>query len=365
MKSLINDIEIGGVKDALNILAKAGNEDLFEKAKHQIGDSHPKWPQLKWTDLGGGKFGWRTGTGRGKRASTSSNAGQASAGNSGGQASTGSNAGQAPQAKPAKTDATEKKVGDVSKLTAQQKSMVDKVMDKGFLIVSSKYNDKSKVELKKTLMGNWRCYYDGIDVGIINRKLISDTAAKKIGWYKDAPQAKPAKTDTTEKKKEKKLRPVGTGTNGPERRKMKMVQKTDDISSTKINLSVNDYTKYELDDGELGYFNNAPLKLHDYIADVVEYYDNDGNKKKAGLSINEYYADRRQNKVGGYEARFDGDIIGNFKTLKEAVAALNDWANKMRVPGHGKPKWIYNANRGDYQMHYSLDVPASKANNKG
>ena len=59
MKSLINDIEIGGVKDALNILAKAGNEDLFEKAKHQIGDSHPKWPQLKWTDLGGGKFGWR------------------------------------------------------------------------------------------------------------------------------------------------------------------------------------------------------------------------------------------------------------------------------------------------------------------
>lgn len=66
MKSLINDIEIGGVKDALDILDKAGGEDLFEKAKHQIGDNHPKWPQLKWTDLGGGKFGWRTGTGRGK-----------------------------------------------------------------------------------------------------------------------------------------------------------------------------------------------------------------------------------------------------------------------------------------------------------
>ena len=34
-----------------------------------------------------------------------------------------------------------------------------------------------------------------------------------------ASQEKPAKTDTTEKKEEKKLRPVGTGTNGPERRR--------------------------------------------------------------------------------------------------------------------------------------------------
>ena len=54
------------------------DEDLFEKAKHQIGDSHPKWPQLKWTDLGGGKFGWRTGTGRGKRASTGGTTSQTS-----------------------------------------------------------------------------------------------------------------------------------------------------------------------------------------------------------------------------------------------------------------------------------------------
>ena len=110
MKNLINDIEIEGVRDALDILAKAGTEDLFEKAKHQIGDSHPKWPQLKWTDLGGGKFGWRTGTGRGKRTSTGgSNAGQApqaSAGNMG-QASTsnaGGQASQTSQAKPAKTE---------------------------------------------------------------------------------------------------------------------------------------------------------------------------------------------------------------------------------------------------------------------
>lgn len=138
---------------------------------------------------------------------------------------------------------------------------------------------------------------------------------------------------------------------------------TDDLSSAKINLSVNDYTKKEADD-EDGDYKNAPLKLHDYTAKSVEYYDNDGNKKKASPFISEYYADGRQNKVGGYEAYFNGaDPIGTFKTLNEAVAALNDWSNKMRVPGHGKPKWIYNQSKGDYQMNYSLDVPASTAKN--
>lgn len=115
-------------------------------------------------------------------------------------------------------DRKKPKVGDVSKLTAQQKSMVDKVMDKGFLMTSSKYNDKSKIELKKTLMGNWRCYYDGRDVGIINGKLISDTAAKKIGWYKEETKSATTEpTDTTQTKPKK--RPIGVGTNGPEKRK--------------------------------------------------------------------------------------------------------------------------------------------------
>ena len=151
----------------------------------------------------------------------------------------------------------------------------------------------------------------------------------------------------------------------PDKKKksIKSGSKTNDLSSTKINLSVNDYTKKEADD-EDGDYKNAPLKLHDYIAKSVEYYDNDGNKKKASPFISEYYADGRQNKVGGYEAYFNGaDSIGTFKTLNEAVAALNDWANKMRVPGHGKPKWIYNQSKGDYQMNYSLDVPVSTAKN--
>lgn len=114
-------------------------------------------------------------------------------------------------------------VGDVSKLTAQQKSMVDKVMDKGFLMTSSKYNDKSKVELKKTPMGNWRCYYDGRDIGAtISGKLISDTAAKKIGWYKEETKSTNTEpTDTTKTKPKK--RPIGVGTNGLEKRKKESI----------------------------------------------------------------------------------------------------------------------------------------------
>ena len=108
------------------------------------------------------------------------------------------------------------KVGDVSKLTAQQKSMVDKVMDKGFLMTNNKYNDKSKIELKKTDKGNWRCYYDGKDIGVtIAGSTITDSAAKKIGWYKEGVESKTTSSDSTEKPKK---RPIAVGTNGPEKR---------------------------------------------------------------------------------------------------------------------------------------------------
>lgn len=257
---LISQINIDSLQEAEDILKAAGEEELFEKAKHQDGDMHPNGKWVWVSSANGGKGDWRT---KGGRTHTKHSAG--------GNAGTGSTT--TTQQKPTtqvvgttkkitsdkefldtfrdasddvlnkivsgKIQASDRekklvqqiiderkkpKVGDVSKLTAQQKSMVDTVMDKGFLMTSSKYNDKSKVELKKTPMGNWRCYYDGRDIGAtISGKLISDTAAKKIGWYKEETKSTTTEpTDTTQTKPKK--RPIGVGTNGPEKR---TTQKTD------------------------------------------------------------------------------------------------------------------------------------------
>lgn len=249
--NLISQINIDSLQEAEDILKAAGTEELFEKAKHQDGDMHPNGKWVWVSSANGGKGDWRT---KGGRTHTKHSAG--------GNAGTGSttNTQQKPTTqvvgttkkitsdkefldifRDASDDVLNKivsgkiqasdrekklvqqiiderkkpKVGDVSKLTAQQKSMVDKVMDKGFLMSSNKYNDKSKVELKKTDKGNWRCYYDGRDIGTtISGKLITDSAAKKIGWYKEEVEAK---TDSTTTDKPKK-RPIAVGTNGPEKR---------------------------------------------------------------------------------------------------------------------------------------------------
>ena len=58
MKKLINEININSLQEAEEILKSAGTEDLFEKAKRNVGDMHPngKWV---WTQLPSGKFDWR------------------------------------------------------------------------------------------------------------------------------------------------------------------------------------------------------------------------------------------------------------------------------------------------------------------
>lgn len=251
---LISQINIDSLQEAEDILKAAGEEDLFEKAKHQDGDMHPNGKWVWVSSANGGKGDWRT---KGGRTHTKHSAG----GNVGTGSTTTTQQKSTTQVvgttkkitsdkefldtfRDASDDVLNKivsgkiqasdrekklvqqiiderkkpKVGDVSKLTAQQKSMVDKVMDKGFLMTSSKYNDKSKVELKKTPKGNWRCYYDGRDIGAtISGKLISDTAAKKIGWYKEETKSTTTEpTDTTQTKPKK--RPIGVGTNGPEKR---------------------------------------------------------------------------------------------------------------------------------------------------
>ena len=107
-----------------------------------------------------------------------------------------------------------------------------------------------------------------------------------------------------------------------------------DISTIKINLSEKDFNKIEAPiDPDDKYLKNAPLKLHDYVGKQrVAYYDGYGNLKTALPYINEFYASPKQDKVGGYEIRFHSSVaLGKYKTLNEAIDALNLWINKKRI----------------------------------
>ena len=120
----------------------------------------------------------------------------------------------------------------------------------------------------------------------------------------------------------------------------------------KIKLTEKDFHKTPSADND----ENAPLRLNDYIAEPLYYYTDEGKKAKSEPVIHEFYSSHRQDAVGGYEAYFDmASSIGTFRTFKEAVSALEDWINKVRVKGHAKPKWIYNAKKGVHQMNYQLD----------
>lgn len=133
----------------------------------------------------------------------------------------------------------------------------------------------------------------------------------------------------------------------------------EDLSAVKINLTEKDFNKVKASDEE-GEFEDTPLQLHEYQYKdkPIEYYDERGNVYRDKPFISEFYASSRQNRIGGYSIYFDkADEIGSFRTLKEAIAALNNWINKLRILGHSKPKWIYNASKGDYQMTYSIEVP--------
>ena len=59
----IKSIEINNVSESLDILKAAGTEELFEKAKRQVGDIHPngKWV---WTEYAPGKFDWKSKKGK-------------------------------------------------------------------------------------------------------------------------------------------------------------------------------------------------------------------------------------------------------------------------------------------------------------
>ena len=139
--------------------------------------------------------------------------------------------------------------------------------------------------------------------------------------------------------------------------KKKQAKSTDDTQSDdKVKLTEGDFKKGVVEKDEYTYTRKNAIDLHDYTGKSIEYYTDNGEKKKAQPYISEFYDSAKQDAVGGYEAYFDrADSIGTFRTLKEAISALETWINNMRVKGHAKPKWIYNESGGRYQMNYRLN----------
>ena len=137
--------------------------------------------------------------------------------------------------------------------------------------------------------------------------------------------------------------------------KNKQAKSTDDTQSDdKVKLTEGDFKKGVVEKDE--HTRKNAIDLHDYTSESIEQNTNNGEKKKAQPYISEFYNSAKQDAVGGYEAYFDrADSIGTFRTLKEAISALETWINNMRVKGHAKPEWIYNESRGRYQMNYRFN----------
>ena len=140
-----------------------------------------------------------------------------------------------------------------------------------------------------------------------------------------------------------------------DRQQSKKAKSTYDTQSDdKVKLTEGGFKKGIVEKDE--YTRKNAIDLHDYTGESIEYYTDNGEKKKAQPYISEFYNSAKQDAVGGYEAYFDrADSIGTFRTLKEAISALETWINNMRVKGHAKPEWIYNESRGRYQMNYRLN----------
>lgn len=185
-------------EDEVNPFEKAAYEAEFghdiEKAKHADGDMHPNGKWVWRSSANGGKGDWRVVSpskrGGGAKTTTTSKSkinvkevNDTVLSKIANKELQGVSDELANEAKKELESRKKPKVADVSKLTANEKQMVDKVVSNGFKIVSSKYNDKAKMSLEKTPKGNWRCYYDGRDIGsTIAGKLITDSTVKKMGW---------------------------------------------------------------------------------------------------------------------------------------------------------------------------------------
>lgn len=116
---------------------------------------------------------------------------------------------------------------DFSKLTTEQKSVVDEIIN-GLKSVDENYNDPSKIKLKKNSNEDWDCYYDDEEVdAYVVGDFITEEQVATFGWNVEGGgenegaldlEINDPNAEITEEPGDKKpkKRPIGVGTNGPE-----------------------------------------------------------------------------------------------------------------------------------------------------
>ena len=298
---LINHLSINSTAEAFDTLSKAGTEDIFEKAKHQDGDMHPNGKWVWVASANGGKGDWRTHGGRahskagaaGSGASTSKTASQSSG-----------KSGAAPKPKTQR------------KLTPKQQTIVDNFMDK-VKTSDSRYSDPSKVTLWKTPKGNWYVKYDGHQVATIAPLGLTEKIAEAAGMKIDREPSSYQSKKSTTKTKQKKLRPVGTGTLGPTRR-TKEEQEKIDKKKKQTKKSPKEEFKTKVVEKFNFYADTSKINISDFITDVkkkggkhyvrIDYYKMSKSQQRAF----DQAADSMKNKAG-YKVEDNGGfgkIIG-------------------------------------------------------
>ena len=241
---LINRIKTPTLRNAENILSKAGTEDIFEKAKHQDGDMHPNGKWVWVASANGGKGDWRTHGGRAHKKSGGQSGNQSAPAKTP-QATTQPKVQPKKQTSSPKTDKerinTTKTSADFGELNKVLKRVTDDLENRkltGFSVtLDPKYNrmifwdaygnNPTQVKYDRAtydkLMKHLKSTYD-VETVKTNRLGASesyefDVKKKEETTSASKPKKNVEKKDTTAKDTtQKKLRPVGTGTNGPERR---------------------------------------------------------------------------------------------------------------------------------------------------
>lgn len=330
---LINQLSVNSTDEALDILKAAGTEDLFEKAKHQDGDMHPNGKWVWVASAAGGKGDWRT---AGGRAHSKSQAGGSGTSTTSGSSTTPKQS-KTPKAKPTKKPKSTAPKTDKERLDLQQeyatmsqlikkpstsaqrkKEFQDRMKEiegMGLKVVKGKFQwsdtgtaatpksktkltpsqqsevnsllktlqkvggDPSKITLTETNTGKWSVQYEGQSKKtLVSKDKISEATAKAAGMTVNS-------TSSSKPKQQKKLRPVGTGTNGPERRR----------KETKSTPKIPKGKRISTDD------------------DLVEVYDNNGKKIYSGIFDDcpyKYYGIKWNQKDGNYDLPSGYKMVG-------------------------------------------------------